>query len=73
MTHTGNRLPDGLDRVDPAIIPPMASQNANTVEGTAGLHEQSLPLRQWLLLLTGILMVAVPWWLGMLWIVGALS
>jgi hypothetical protein len=51
----------------------MASQNANTVEGTAGLHEQSLPLRQWLLLLTGILMVAVPWWLGMLWIVGALS
>ena len=32
----------------------------------------SLPLRQWAFVLTGILLVAVPWWLGMLWIVGAL-
>jgi hypothetical protein len=51
----------------------MSSQEANTMEGGAGLQEQSLPIRQWLLVLTGILLIAVPWWLGMLWMVGALS
>ncbi len=25
---------------------------------------------QWLLILTGILVVVIPWWLGLLWIFG---
>lgn len=33
----------------------------------------SLPLRQWLALSVGVLLVTVPWWLGMLWLVGLLS
>ena len=33
----------------------------------------ALPLRQWAFVLSGIVLVAVPWWLGMLWIVGALT
>ena len=33
----------------------------------------AMPIRQWLMVFAGILLVAVPWWLGLLWIVGALG
>ena len=43
------------------------------MEKTVEIDAQpNLPFRQWLLVVTGILMVAVPWWLGLLWLVGAL-
>ena len=28
---------------------------------------------QWLLILTGILAVVIPWWMGLLWILGVVS
>ncbi len=31
-----------------------------------------LDFSQWLMVLSGILMVVVPWWFGLLWLVGAI-
>ena len=33
----------------------------------------TLPARQWLAVLTGMAVVAVPWWLGLMWLLGALD
>ena len=35
--------------------------------------ESTLALRQWMFVGTGVLLVAVPWWLGLLWMVGAIG
>ena len=35
--------------------------------------EASLPVGQWVLVISGALLVAIPWWLGMLKIVGVLA
>ena len=43
------------------------------MEGGNTFEPQALPLRQWLMVFSGILMVAVPWWLGLLWMFGALN
>ena len=51
----------------------MRTSQANTLEGEARLRDQAMPIRQWLMVFAGILLVAVPWWLGLLWIVGALG
>lgn len=32
-----------------------------------------IPLSQWAFIASGILALAIPWWLGLLWIVGLLS
>ena len=32
-----------------------------------------LDTAQWLLILTGALAVVIPWWLGLLWILGAVN
>ena len=32
-----------------------------------------LDLSQWLFVLTGIIAVVIPWWLGMAWLFGAMS
>ena len=50
----------------------MRSSQANALEGGACLGDQTMPIRQWLVVFAGILVVAVPWWLGLLWIVGPL-
>ena len=33
----------------------------------------TLPARQWLAVLTGMALVAVPWWFGFLYLLGALD
>ena len=35
--------------------------------------ESPLALRQWMLVVTGLLLVAVPWWLGLLWMLRAIG
>ena len=34
--------------------------------------QPTLALRHWVLVITGVVMIAVPWWLGLLWLFGAL-
>ncbi len=36
------------------------------------MRTTSMPLDQWALVIAGVLVIAVPWWLGLLWICGAL-
>jgi hypothetical protein len=38
----------------------------------ADAQSMAMPARYWLFVVTGSLAVVVPWWLGMLWMVGAL-
>ncbi len=51
----------------------MRSAQADTLGEGASLEDQVMRVRQWLIVFAGILLVAVPWWLGLLWIVGALG
>jgi len=47
-----------------------AWMTSKSIEEPAPLY---MPLSQWLALAAGILVVAVPWWLGLLWIIGVLT
>ena len=40
---------------------------------TAQAQNVTMPTRSWLFVITGSLAVVVPWWLGLLWMFGALG
>ncbi len=40
---------------------------------TAQAQNVTMPTRSWLFVITGSLAVIVPWWLGLLWMFGALG
>lgn len=39
---------------------------------SVGVPSQGMPWVHWITVTFGFLLVAVPWWLGLLWLVGAL-
>lgn len=43
------------------------------MQKTAQAQNPPMPARSWLFVITGSLAVVVPWWLGMLWMFGALA